>query len=75
MLYHGYTNIKDLYLPDNARVLNEEGYVVMTFDYKGWGRSAGVSPLRLAPYSRRPAQAWRGPVGGPAGRDYSLPGW
>ena len=65
MLYHGYTNIKDPYLPDNARVLNEAGYVVMTFDCKGWGRSrsGGISPLRLALYSRRPAQAWRDQVG------------
>ena len=43
--------MKDLYLPDNARVLNEHGYVAMTFDYKGWGESEG-SRSRLAPYSR-----------------------
>ena len=35
VLCHGYTGVKDLYLPDNARVLNEAGYMVMTFDYKG----------------------------------------
>ena len=52
LLCHGYTGVKDLYLPDNARVLNEAGYVVMTFDYKGWGQSEGVSPLRLVPHSR-----------------------
>ena len=52
LLCHGYTGVKDLYLPDNARVLNESGYVVMTFDYKGWGESEGVAPNRLAPYSR-----------------------
>jgi hypothetical protein len=52
LLCHGYTGVKDLYLPDNARVLNEAGYVVMTFDYKGWGESEGKSPNRLAPYSR-----------------------
>ena len=51
VLCHGYTGVKDLYLPDNARVLNEAGYVVMTFDYKGWGESAGARN-RLAPYSR-----------------------
>jgi dipeptidyl aminopeptidase/acylaminoacyl peptidase len=51
VLCHGYTGVKDLYLPDNARTLNEAGYVVMTFDYKGWGESEGPRS-RLAPYSR-----------------------
>ena len=51
LLCHGYTGVKDLYLPDNARVLNDAGYVAMTFDYKGWGESEG-SRSRLAPYSR-----------------------
>ena len=51
LLCHGYTGVKDLYLPDNARVLNEAGYVAMTFDYKGWGDSEGTRN-RLAPYSR-----------------------
>lgn len=51
VLCHGYTGVKDLYLPDNARVLNEAGYVVLTFDYKGWGASEGQKN-RLAPYSR-----------------------
>jgi fermentation-respiration switch protein FrsA (DUF1100 family) len=27
VLAHGYTGVKDLYLPDNARALNEAGYV------------------------------------------------
>lgn len=39
VLCHGYTGVKDMYLPDNAWVLNEAGYVAMTFDYKGWGDS------------------------------------
>jgi dipeptidyl aminopeptidase/acylaminoacyl peptidase len=51
VLCHGYTGVKDLYLPDNARVLTDAGYVVMTFDYKGWGKSEG-SRSRLAPHSR-----------------------
>jgi dipeptidyl aminopeptidase/acylaminoacyl peptidase len=51
VLCHGYTGVKDLYLPDNARLLNEAGYIVMTFDYKGWGDSEGPRS-RLAPYSR-----------------------
>jgi uncharacterized protein len=51
VLCHGYTGVKDLYLPDTARALNAGGYVAMTFDYKGWGESEG-SRSRLAPYSR-----------------------
>ncbi len=51
VLCHGYTGVKDIYLPENARVLNAAGYVAMTFDYKGWGESAGPRS-RLAPYSR-----------------------
>jgi hypothetical protein len=51
VLAHGYTGVKDLYLPDNARVLTEAGYVALTFDYKGWGDSDGPRS-RLAPYSR-----------------------
>ena len=51
LLCHGYTGVKDLYLPDNARSFNQAGYVAMTFDYKGWGDSEG-SRSRLAPYSR-----------------------
>jgi pimeloyl-ACP methyl ester carboxylesterase len=51
VLCHGYTGVKDLYLPDAARALNAGGYVAMTFDYKGWGESEG-SRSRLAPYSR-----------------------
>ena len=51
LLCHGYTGVKDLYLPDNAKALNQAGYVAMTFDYKGWGESEGTRS-RLAPYSR-----------------------
>ena len=51
VLCHGYTGVKDLYLPDNARVLNEAGYVVLTFDYKGWGKSQGAKS-RLDPWGR-----------------------
>ncbi len=51
VLCHGYTGVRDLYLPDNARELNAAGYVVLTFDYKGWGDSDG-SKSRLAPHGR-----------------------
>ena len=43
--------VRSIYLPDNARVLADAGYVVLTFDYKGWGDSDGAK-TRLAPYSR-----------------------
>ena len=56
VLCHGYTGVKDLYLPDNARVLNEAGYVVLAFDYKGWGASEG------------PAAGWRPTAGWPTSR-------
>ena len=51
LLCHGYTGVKDLYLPENAQAMNDAGYVAMTFDYKGWGESDGPRS-RLAPYSR-----------------------
>lgn len=51
LLCHGYTGVKDLYLPDNAATLVDEGYVVLTFDYKGWGDSEGPKN-HLNPHGR-----------------------
>ena len=51
LLCHGYTGVKDLYLPDNAAALVAEGYVVLTFDYKGWGASEGPK-THLNPHGR-----------------------
>jgi uncharacterized protein len=51
VLCHGYTGVRNLYLPDTARALTDAGYVVLTFDYKGWGDSDGPK-ARLAPYGR-----------------------
>ena len=51
VLCHGYTGVRDLYLPDIANTLCEAGFVVLSFDYKGWGDSDGPKS-RLAPYSR-----------------------
>ncbi len=51
VLCHGYTGVRNLYLPDTAKALTDAGYVVLTFDYKGWGDSDG-SKSRLSPYGR-----------------------
>ena len=51
VLCHGYTGVRNLYLPDIARVLTKAGYVVLTFDYRGWGDSEGPRS-RLSPYGR-----------------------
>jgi dipeptidyl aminopeptidase/acylaminoacyl peptidase len=51
VLCHGYTGVRNLYLPDTARELTAAGYVVLTFDYKGWGDSDGPRS-RLSPYGR-----------------------
>ena len=51
VLCHGYTGVRNLYLPDTAKMLTGAGYVVLTFDYKGWGDSDGPKS-RLAPYGR-----------------------
>lgn len=52
LLCHGYTGVKDLYLPDNARYLNQAGYIALALDYKGWGASEGEPRSRLNPYGR-----------------------
>jgi len=51
VLCNGYTATKDLYLPETAAVLNRAGYVVLSFDYTGWGESEGPQH-RLAPFGR-----------------------
>jgi uncharacterized protein len=51
VLCHGYTGVRNLYLPDTAKALTNAGYIVLTFDYKGWGDSDGPKS-RLSPYGR-----------------------
>ena len=41
VLCHGYTGVRSIYLPENAGVLAEAGYIVLSFDHKGWGDSDG----------------------------------
>ncbi|MCZ6497108.1 MAG: alpha/beta fold hydrolase, partial [Gammaproteobacteria bacterium] len=51
VLCNGYTATKDLYLPETAASLKGAGYVVLSFDYTGWGESEGPRN-RLAPFGR-----------------------
>ena len=45
---HGFTAIKELYLPPLARAFAGGGFAVLTFDYRGFGGSEGP-PGRLIP--------------------------
>ncbi len=47
----GYTGVKDMWVNEMARRFAGAGYVALTFNYKGWGKSEGP-PLRLAPFGR-----------------------
>ncbi len=41
VICHGFTGIKELYLPDIARHLTRAGYICLLFDYRGFGESEG----------------------------------
>jgi dipeptidyl aminopeptidase/acylaminoacyl peptidase len=41
VLCHGYSGIRNLVLPDYAQFFVEAGYVVLSFDYRGFGGSEG----------------------------------
>lgn len=45
---HGFTAVKELYLPPLATAVAEAGLAVLTFDYRGFGESEGP-PGRLIP--------------------------
>jgi len=47
----GYTYIKELVMPDIAKVLNRAGYVALLFDYRGFGESDGPK-WRLMPHEQ-----------------------
>jgi uncharacterized protein len=38
----GFTGVRSMILPDYARVFLDAGFVVLTFDYRGWGGSEGT---------------------------------
>ncbi|ACL23521.1 alpha/beta fold hydrolase [Chloroflexus aggregans] len=47
VLLVGYTYLKTMVMPDIAKVLNAAGYVVLVFDYRGFGESEGPRGLLL----------------------------
>jgi hypothetical protein len=49
VLAHGFTGVKELMLPDYARRFAEEGWIALTFDYRGFGTSEGQRGRLLAP--------------------------
>jgi dipeptidyl aminopeptidase/acylaminoacyl peptidase len=48
VLAHGYTGIKELMLPDYAERFAAQGWVALTFDYRGFGTSEGQRGRLLA---------------------------
>ncbi len=49
VLAHGFTGVKEMLLPDFARRFAEEGWIALTFDYRGFGTSEGQRGRLLAP--------------------------
>ncbi|RJP23082.1 MAG: alpha/beta fold hydrolase [Candidatus Abyssobacteria bacterium SURF_5] len=41
VLCHGFTGIKELILPQYAQVFADNGFIALTFDYRGFGESDG----------------------------------
>src|SRR4029077_4129440 len=41
VLCHGYSGVRNLILPDYAKLFVEAGYSVLSFDYRGFGGSEG----------------------------------
>jgi uncharacterized protein len=49
---HGFTAIKEMWLPQNAERLRAEGYVTLLFDYRYFGESGGEPRSRLVPQAQ-----------------------
>jgi fermentation-respiration switch protein FrsA (DUF1100 family) len=49
VLAHGFTGVKELILPEYAKRFAAEGWVALTFDYRGFGTSEGQRGRLLAP--------------------------
>ena len=48
VLCHGFTGVRQLMLPDYARLFAEAGFIALIFDYRGFGESEGPK-WRLIP--------------------------
>jgi len=49
---HGFTGVKEMWLPKNAERLRAEGYVTLNFDYRYFGESGGEPRSRLIPMAQ-----------------------
>ena len=49
---HGFTAVKEMWLPNNAARLRAEGYVTLNFDYRYFGESGGEPRSRLIPQAQ-----------------------
>ncbi len=49
---HGFSLVKEVWFPENARRLRALGYVTLLFDYRGFGESAGAPRQRLIPLAQ-----------------------
>ena len=47
------TGIKEINLPEYARLFAEAGFATITFDYRYWGESSGEPRYHLAPMEHR----------------------
>ncbi|MCP5102391.1 MAG: alpha/beta fold hydrolase [bacterium] len=51
VLCHGFAGVKELLLPAYAEAFSRGGYMVLTFDYRGFGESEG-EPGKLSPQAQ-----------------------
>lgn len=49
---HGFTGVKEMFLPQNAERLRAEGYITLNFDYRYFGESGGEPRSRLVPMAQ-----------------------
>lgn len=49
---HGFTAVKEIFLLDNAKRLQADGYITLNFDYRYFGESGGEPRSRLIPMAQ-----------------------